>query len=53
METAASENESSEGKKGPVSKGKVRLELQKSVNTSMRRCRAADGSFRYDHSKVY
>ena len=34
-----------EGKKAP-SLGALRLDLQKNVNSSLRRCRATDGSFR-------
>ena len=33
------------GKKAP-SLGALRLDLQKNVNSSLRRCRATDGSFR-------
>jgi hypothetical protein len=34
------------GAKKPPSTAMLRLDLQKSVNSSMRRCRAVDGSFR-------
>ena len=39
-------NASGEGKK-QLSTGKLRLELQKNVNSSLRRVKATDGSFRY------
>jgi hypothetical protein len=40
-----SKSTAGEGKKAP-SLGALRLDLQKNVNSSLRRCRATDGSFR-------